>query len=229
MAVKAVNDTAGPEGLVPTLLVFGTYPRLSSTSPPSPSIATRANAIKKAMMEVRQLKAKRQISEALATRNGPNTLETLNLPLQSEVKVWREKIGWKGPFLLILRDGETYTVKINGKPTNFRTVMVKPYYRDHNNLLEAGHDNAEEEEDSMADREDDMEDRDWTPKQQPQQIKKRRGRPPRAKNKPKTSTLANELIIIPVQQDIDAAIMTGTTLTEAYLIAKEHANYELAI
>ena len=26
MAVKAVNDTAGPNGLVPTLLVFGAYP-----------------------------------------------------------------------------------------------------------------------------------------------------------------------------------------------------------
>ena len=27
MAIKAVNDTAGPDGLVPTLLVFGAYPR----------------------------------------------------------------------------------------------------------------------------------------------------------------------------------------------------------
>ena len=26
MAVKAVNDTAGPNGLTPTLLVFGAYP-----------------------------------------------------------------------------------------------------------------------------------------------------------------------------------------------------------
>ena len=33
MAVKAVNDTAGPDGLVPALLVFGTYPRLSEASP----------------------------------------------------------------------------------------------------------------------------------------------------------------------------------------------------
>jgi hypothetical protein len=33
MAVKAVNDTAGHDSLVPTLLVFGTYPRLSSSSP----------------------------------------------------------------------------------------------------------------------------------------------------------------------------------------------------
>jgi hypothetical protein len=29
IAVKAVNDSAGPDGLVPTLLVFRAYPRLS--------------------------------------------------------------------------------------------------------------------------------------------------------------------------------------------------------
>jgi hypothetical protein len=39
MAVKAVNDTAGPDSLVLTLLVFGTYLRLAKTSPLSLSIA----------------------------------------------------------------------------------------------------------------------------------------------------------------------------------------------
>jgi len=33
-AMKAVNDTAGPEGIVPTLLVFGAYPRISIDEPP---------------------------------------------------------------------------------------------------------------------------------------------------------------------------------------------------
>ena len=28
MAFKAINDTAGPDGLVPTLLVYGTLPRM---------------------------------------------------------------------------------------------------------------------------------------------------------------------------------------------------------
>jgi hypothetical protein len=39
MAVKAVNDIAGPNGLVPTLLVFGTYLRMSDLDPPSPSVS----------------------------------------------------------------------------------------------------------------------------------------------------------------------------------------------
>jgi hypothetical protein len=29
MALKAINDSVGPNGLVPTLLVFGAYPRMS--------------------------------------------------------------------------------------------------------------------------------------------------------------------------------------------------------
>jgi hypothetical protein len=81
MAVKAVNDTAGPNGLVPTLLVFGTYLRLAKTSPPSPSIAARATAIYKAISEIRKLKTARQVQHALATRNGPSVTEVLLLPL----------------------------------------------------------------------------------------------------------------------------------------------------
>ena len=46
-AVKAINDTAGPDGLVPTLLVFGAYPRLADADPPAPSIAQRAWAVRK--------------------------------------------------------------------------------------------------------------------------------------------------------------------------------------
>jgi hypothetical protein len=38
MAVKAVNDTAGPDGITPTLLVFGAFPRMSALDPPAPSI-----------------------------------------------------------------------------------------------------------------------------------------------------------------------------------------------
>ena len=37
-ALKAVNDTVGPNGLVPTLLVFSAYLRIVDTSLPSPTI-----------------------------------------------------------------------------------------------------------------------------------------------------------------------------------------------
>ena len=45
MAVKAINNTAGPNGLVPTLLVYGAYPRISNLDPPTPFIMEQAATI----------------------------------------------------------------------------------------------------------------------------------------------------------------------------------------
>ena len=81
MAVKAVNDLVGPNGIVPTLLVFSAYLRLTEIDPPSLSITKRAEAIRAATKEVRHIYAERQVKDALAMRNGPNTLATLNLSL----------------------------------------------------------------------------------------------------------------------------------------------------
>ena len=55
MAVKAVNDTASPDGLVPTLLVYGAYLRMSNLDPPAPSITEQAAAIRKAIAEMVKL------------------------------------------------------------------------------------------------------------------------------------------------------------------------------
>ena len=94
MAVKAVNDTAGPDGLVPTLLVFGTYPRLVDSSPPSPSIAARSIAIRKVMAEVRKEKAKQQIGEAL----GNHATDTGKI-LHGASEPMYEGKGYKAPKL----------------------------------------------------------------------------------------------------------------------------------
>jgi hypothetical protein len=90
MAVKAVNNSAGPDGIVLTLLVFGSYPRMTEMDPPPPTRVKRAEAIRAATKEVRRLHAKRQVSDALAMCNRPNTMATVDLPLQSDVRVWRE-------------------------------------------------------------------------------------------------------------------------------------------
>ena len=58
MAVKAVNNTAGPNGLVPTLLVYGAYLRISNLGPPTPSIIERAAIIQKVIAEIVKLWAK---------------------------------------------------------------------------------------------------------------------------------------------------------------------------
>jgi hypothetical protein len=58
MAVKAVNNTASPNRLVPILLVYRAYPRISNLDPPALSITDRAAIIQKAMAEIVKLQAK---------------------------------------------------------------------------------------------------------------------------------------------------------------------------
>jgi hypothetical protein len=129
MAVKAVNDTAGPDGLVPTLLVYGAYPRMSNLDPPAPSVTDRATAIRKAMAEIVKLRAKQTINSALHHRNGPDTTSVHDLPLNSEVLVWRESGSWTGPYRLLAIEGETCRIQLPSGPTSFRSTSVKPYFR----------------------------------------------------------------------------------------------------
>ncbi|KAE8549770.1 hypothetical protein EYB25_008294 [Talaromyces marneffei] len=133
IAVKAVNDTAGPDGLVPTLLVFGAYPRMTEYDPPAPTITQRAAAVKKAMTEIRRIRAQRQITDAVNTRNGPSSTAVHRLPLNSDVLVWREgNTGyagkWTGPYKLLVMSNETCIIELPNGPTPFRSTAVKPYY-----------------------------------------------------------------------------------------------------
>jgi hypothetical protein len=45
MAVKAINNTTSPNGLVPTLLVYRAYLRIIKLDPPTLSIIDRVAAI----------------------------------------------------------------------------------------------------------------------------------------------------------------------------------------
>ena len=133
MAFKAINDTAGPDGIVPTLLVFRAYPRLVEGDAPSLTVSHRATVLKKAMEEVRKLRAKRQVNDALNHRNGPSTSGLKDLPLNSLVLVWRETPGnkaghWAGPFSLLGMNNEDCIVTLPSRPTVFRSMTVKPYF-----------------------------------------------------------------------------------------------------
>ena len=135
MAVKAVNDTAGPDGLVPTLLVFGAYPRMTETDPPAPSMIQRATAITRAMTEITKVRAARQVSDAINQRKGPSVTAIHDTPLNSPVLVWLEgntgQSGrWTGPFQLIGIEGENYKVQLPSGPKDFRTTVVKPYHEE---------------------------------------------------------------------------------------------------
>ncbi|KHJ31792.1 hypothetical protein EV44_g3458 [Erysiphe necator] len=141
MTLKAVNDTAGPNGLLSHELVP------PSTSFPRAFLSglRRINSLSDSgslvgltsMKALRRVQAERQINDAINTRNGPSIHEIPSLPLQSEVCVWREKNGWQGPFKVMATDGHIVTVDMLNVPATFRSTVLKPYYRDINTMIES--------------------------------------------------------------------------------------------
>jgi hypothetical protein len=90
MAIKAINNTTGPDRLIPILLVYRAYPQISNLDPPAPSIIDRAAIIQKAITKIVKLQAKQTINSALYHCNGPDTTPIHNLLLNSKVLIWRK-------------------------------------------------------------------------------------------------------------------------------------------
>ena len=90
IAFKAINNIARLNKLILTLLVYSTYSQITEHNPLLLSIAQRALAIKKAIAKVQKLQAKRQINDAINTRNGPSTATIYDFTLNSNVLVWRK-------------------------------------------------------------------------------------------------------------------------------------------
>ena len=127
MAIKAVNNLAGPNRIIPTLLVFGVYPRLIKINPLSLSITKRIEAICVVIKEVYCLYIERQVKDILTIYNGLNTKITLDLPLQLNIYIQRKKEGQKGPYKLIVINKETYIINMPQRPTKFQSTVIKPY------------------------------------------------------------------------------------------------------
>jgi hypothetical protein len=149
MAVKAINNTIGSNGLISTLLVFGAFPRIFHDSFLSPSIIKRAKAVNQAIKKLRKHMAARQVNAALNTRNGPDpaAYSPIDLPLQNEMRVWRENKGWQGPFRIVAHDGQNVTLELFNGPTTFQSTMVVLYHRSFNqNISGASNDHTSVED-----------------------------------------------------------------------------------
>lgn len=134
MAVKAINDSVGPDGLVPTLLVYGALPRLGLPhDKPNPSTFQRAAALRKATQEMSKRFAKRQVQSALNSRNGPDVSDVHSIPIGGHALVYRPKTDkWEGPFSVLDINGEDVTLLLPppSGPTKFRTTVVRPFRSD---------------------------------------------------------------------------------------------------
>ena len=58
MAFKAIKNFIGPNSLIPTLLVFKAYLYIVKSNTPNPIVVKWVAALKKAIEEVKKLKAK---------------------------------------------------------------------------------------------------------------------------------------------------------------------------
>ena len=128
MTIKAINDTAGYDGIILILLVFGVFLRMIYLDPPVLSITQQATVIRKAIAEVTKLQMQRQVTDTLRTRNGPSTGDIRTIPLGSDILVWRvHEKSWNGLYKLLAIEGETATIKLLHRPIVFRTTNIKRY------------------------------------------------------------------------------------------------------
>jgi len=132
MAIKAINNTTGPDGLVPTLLVYRAYPKISNLDPPAPSITEQTAAIQKAITEIVKLQAKQTVNSTLHHHNRPDTTSVYNLLLNSEVLIWHKSGNWTRPYCLLAIENAICCVQLPSRPTNFRNTSIKPYFQSKN-------------------------------------------------------------------------------------------------
>ncbi len=81
------------------------------------------------MTELYKLKAQQEVKNALNTRNGPDTIQTLPLALSlgSKVRIYWEKKGWIEPFKVLSITDADITVNTRNGSVTFRNTYVKPY------------------------------------------------------------------------------------------------------
>jgi hypothetical protein len=77
ITIKTINNLVGPDGIIPTLLVFGAYLRITNNSLLLLIIIKRAKAIRKTSNKIRKFYAKRYIKNTLRIRNSLDIIETL--------------------------------------------------------------------------------------------------------------------------------------------------------
>jgi hypothetical protein len=85
--IKACNDTPGTNGLSPTLIIFGTYPRINKYFLLVLSITEKIEVMRLTTKVLRKYNSNRAVADVLGMRNRPNTSVIQNLPFPSKVLV----------------------------------------------------------------------------------------------------------------------------------------------
>lgn len=138
LCVKAMNDTLGPNGVVPSSLVFGEHPQVftrSETPPPRATLDERAKIATEARQEMERYMARVRTDRALRHAVPPAADQTYEK--DDKVLVWRENIvsgrigEWVGPFDVDGWDPQKKLVYIKDVKTGpsrpFNIAQVRKY------------------------------------------------------------------------------------------------------
>ena len=136
LSVKAMNDTAGPDGLVPTLLVFGAMPRIPLVPVALPGQVERMKAMEDARAEMSKIMAKSRLRRALKSKVSPAT--DADISIGEEVLVYKEKPinEWLGPGKVLSIDKKSLKVDLDGNVSTLSIDKVKKYTREQQNSKE---------------------------------------------------------------------------------------------
>ena len=97
LAVKAMNDSAGPQGLVPTVLILGVMPRIPVVPSELPDQISRMTAMHSVRKEMAAVIAREHLNTA--TRANVPVAAMKDIMVGADVLVYREKPenNWIGP------------------------------------------------------------------------------------------------------------------------------------
>ena len=111
-AVKSMNDTLGPEGLVPSLLVFGVLPRLPAVNSSLPEHEERMAAMRAARAEMETIVAGLRVNTAL--RSNLPAAATQEVTTGDRVMVHREETkSWVGSYTVTRVIDKQVWVRLN--------------------------------------------------------------------------------------------------------------------
>lgn len=102
LAFKSIKDTAGPSGLVPTLLVFGVLPRIPLMPKDLPDHNRRMRALAEAYKEMTRISHRARLSTAL--RSNVPAAADMSYEIGDEVLMYRENPVAKWTGLYVVRN-----------------------------------------------------------------------------------------------------------------------------
>ncbi len=118
IAVKAMNDTLEPNGLVPSYLVFGCVPRFPAVDSKLPNQQSRMDALSLVRQEVAIIVSEMRVQKALTSRVPRNA--ELKIEPRDKVRIYRETDKkYVGPYLVFRVDNKQLFAVIKDREVQF--------------------------------------------------------------------------------------------------------------